>query len=174
MLITHVHLQIVKNVKINFMHPCPTIFDFEAWYLSTELSGIDLFMADVEALETYLNYFYCISKRWAKQLPETYDPEQVSEYFNLRPHVVALRLLEVIEIIYYDTSLWFFLHHFCSISQILVNHLLGFRHTKSNWILGISYYASSVLSFRKVCFKFMQKLNLETLWEQFGMNWKLS
>lgn len=71
----------------------------------TELSGIDLFMADVEALETYLNYFYCISKRWTKPLPETYDPEQVSEYFNLRPHVVALRLLEVIEIIYYDTSL---------------------------------------------------------------------
>lgn len=36
-----------------------------------ELSGIDLFMADVEALETYLNYFYCISKRWTKPLPET-------------------------------------------------------------------------------------------------------
>lgn len=69
----------------------------------TELSGIDLFMADVKALETYLNYFYCISKRWTKPLPETYDPELVSEYFNLRPHVVALRLLEVIEIIYYDT-----------------------------------------------------------------------
>ncbi|KAJ8544177.1 hypothetical protein K7X08_035707 [Anisodus acutangulus] len=60
-----------------------------------ELSGIDLFVADLEALETYLNYFYCISKRWTKPLPETFDPEQVSEYFNLRPHVVALRLLEV-------------------------------------------------------------------------------
>ncbi|XP_060185817.1 uncharacterized protein LOC132615263 isoform X3 [Lycium barbarum] len=60
-----------------------------------ELSGIDLFVADLEALETYLNYFYCILKRWTKPLPETYDPEQVSEYFNLRPHVVALRLLEV-------------------------------------------------------------------------------
>ncbi|XP_047257021.1 uncharacterized protein slr1919 isoform X3 [Capsicum annuum] len=60
-----------------------------------ELSGIDLFVADLEALETYLNYFYCISKRWTKSLPDTYDPEQVSEYFNLRPHVVALRLLEV-------------------------------------------------------------------------------
>lgn len=60
-----------------------------------ELSGIDLFVADLKALETYLNYFYCISKRWTKPLPETYDPEQMSEYFNLRPHVVALRLLEV-------------------------------------------------------------------------------
>ncbi|XP_070031194.1 uncharacterized protein [Nicotiana tomentosiformis] len=60
-----------------------------------ELSGMDLFVADIEALEAYLNYFYCISKRLTRPLPETYDPEQVSEYFNLRPHVVALRLLEV-------------------------------------------------------------------------------
>lgn len=73
------------------------VFDAPSWPQPhyPELSGIDLFMADVEALETYLNYFYCISKRWTKPLPETYDPEQVSEYFNLRPHVVALRLLEV-------------------------------------------------------------------------------
>lgn len=120
-------------VKINLMHPCPTIFDFEAWYLLTELSGIDLFMADVEALETYLNYFYCISKRWTKPLPETYDPEQVSEYFKLRPHVVALRLLEVIEIIYYDTSLWFlFIISVQSVKfWLMVNNLLGFCHTIS-------------------------------------------
>ncbi|KAK4356035.1 hypothetical protein RND71_025006 [Anisodus tanguticus] len=63
--------------------------------IQTELSGIDLFVADLKALETYLNYFCCISKRWTKPLPETFDLEQVSEYFNLRPHVVALRLLEV-------------------------------------------------------------------------------
>ncbi|TQD97343.1 hypothetical protein C1H46_017045 [Malus baccata] len=60
-----------------------------------ELSGVDLLMADLKALETYALYFYYLSKIWSKPLPEVYDPESVAEYFRCRPHVVALRLLEV-------------------------------------------------------------------------------
>ncbi|XP_057476620.1 uncharacterized protein LOC130764404 [Actinidia eriantha] len=60
-----------------------------------ELSGVDLLFADLKALEAYANYFYYLSKSWTKPLPEVYDPEEVSDYFTCRPHVVALRLLEV-------------------------------------------------------------------------------
>lgn len=60
-----------------------------------ELSGVDLFMADLKALETYASYFYYQSKMWTKPLPEIYDPQEVDSYFRCRPHVVALRLLEV-------------------------------------------------------------------------------
>lgn len=60
-----------------------------------ELSGVDLFMADLQALETYANYFYHMSMIWSKPLPEVYDPREIAHYFNCRPHVVALRLLEV-------------------------------------------------------------------------------
>ncbi|VVB17474.1 unnamed protein product [Arabis nemorensis] len=59
------------------------------------LSGVDLFMADVKALEAYAGYFYCLSKMWSRPLPEVYDPQEVADYFNCRPHVVAFRLLEV-------------------------------------------------------------------------------
>ncbi|KAL1189031.1 Protein ACTIVITY OF BC1 COMPLEX KINASE 3 [Cardamine amara subsp. amara] len=59
------------------------------------LSGVDLFMADVKALEAYAGYFYWLSKMWSRPLPEVYDPQAVSDYFNCRPHVVAYRLLEV-------------------------------------------------------------------------------
>ncbi|KAF3433920.1 hypothetical protein FNV43_RR25023 [Rhamnella rubrinervis] len=60
-----------------------------------ELSGVDLLMADLKALEAYAAYFYHLSKVWSKPLPEVYDPESVSDYFNCRPHVVAFRLVEV-------------------------------------------------------------------------------
>ncbi|KAB2598081.1 aarF domain-containing protein kinase [Pyrus ussuriensis x Pyrus communis] len=60
-----------------------------------ELSGVDLLVADLKALETYALYFYYLSKIWSKPLPEVYDPESVAEYFSCRPHVVALRLIEV-------------------------------------------------------------------------------
>ncbi|CAN1174221.1 Uncharacterized protein sll0005, partial [Linum perenne] len=60
-----------------------------------ELSGMDLLMADLQALQTYGNYFYYLSKTWSKPLPEVYDPQAVSDYFNCRPHVIAFRLLEV-------------------------------------------------------------------------------
>uniref|UniRef100_A0A1J3HHL7 Protein kinase domain-containing protein n=1 Tax=Noccaea caerulescens TaxID=107243 RepID=A0A1J3HHL7_NOCCA len=59
------------------------------------LSGVDLFMADVKALEAYAGYIYCLSKLWSRPLPEVYDPQAVADYFNCRPHVVAFRLLEV-------------------------------------------------------------------------------
>lgn len=62
----------------------------------TDLSGLDLFMADLKALETYFNYFYYLSLMWTKPLPDIYDPQEVAVYFNLRPHIVALRLLEVL------------------------------------------------------------------------------
>ncbi|KAF4389116.1 hypothetical protein F8388_026845 [Cannabis sativa] len=60
-----------------------------------ELSGVDLLMADLKALETYATYFNILSKTWSKPLPEVYDPQQVADYFNCRPHVVAFRLAEV-------------------------------------------------------------------------------
>ncbi|KAK5795175.1 uncharacterized protein LOC108489443 [Gossypium arboreum] len=59
------------------------------------LSGMDLMMADLKALEAYVSYFYYQSKKWSKPLPEAYDAEEVADYFSHRPHVVALRLLEV-------------------------------------------------------------------------------
>ncbi|XP_058770011.1 uncharacterized protein LOC131643727 [Vicia villosa] len=65
----------------------------EPWYPG--LSGVDLLMSDLKALEAYASYFYHSSKIWSKPLPETYDPQDVAHYFNARPHVVALRMLEV-------------------------------------------------------------------------------
>lgn len=64
-------------------------------YPLAELSGVDLFMADLKAFEAYALYFYYLSKVWSKPLPEVYDPESVGDYFRCRPHVVAFRLLEV-------------------------------------------------------------------------------
>lgn len=61
----------------------------------TGLSGVDLFMADLKALEAYASYFYYLSKIWSKPLPEVYNPQDVVDYFLCRPHIVALRLLEV-------------------------------------------------------------------------------
>ncbi|XVE68934.1 hypothetical protein DITRI_Ditri09bG0109700 [Diplodiscus trichospermus] len=52
-------------------------------------------MADLKALEAYASYFYYQSKKWSKPLPEAYNAEEVADYFSLRPHVVAFRLLEV-------------------------------------------------------------------------------
>lgn len=59
------------------------------------LTSVDLLMADLKALESYASYFYCLSKIWSKPLPEAYDPQEVADYFNCRPHLVAFRLLEV-------------------------------------------------------------------------------
>lgn len=59
------------------------------------LSGVDLFVADLKALEAYSTYLYCMSKRWSRPLPEYYDSQEVADYFNCRPHIVAFRLLEV-------------------------------------------------------------------------------
>ncbi|KAL2324793.1 hypothetical protein Fmac_023851 [Flemingia macrophylla] len=60
------------------------------------LSGVDLLMSDLKALEAYAAYFYCLSKVWSKPLPQAYDPQDVAHYFTVRPHVVGLRVLEVL------------------------------------------------------------------------------
>ncbi|KAF6167902.1 hypothetical protein GIB67_027680 [Kingdonia uniflora] len=61
----------------------------------TGLTGVDLLMADLKALEAYASYFKHLVKTWSKPLPEVYNPQEVDNYFNCRPHVVALRFLEV-------------------------------------------------------------------------------
>ncbi|KAK6144798.1 hypothetical protein DH2020_021618 [Rehmannia glutinosa] len=77
--------------------PQASLFRFPSWPQPyyPELSGVDLFLADLKAMEVYVGYFYYLSKMWTKPLPEIYDAEKVTEYFTLRPHVVTLRLLEV-------------------------------------------------------------------------------
>ncbi|KAK7270349.1 hypothetical protein RIF29_23424 [Crotalaria pallida] len=65
----------------------------QPWYPG--LTGVDLLMSDLKALEAYASYFYYLSKIWSKPLPEVYDPQDVAHYFSARPHVVAFRLLEV-------------------------------------------------------------------------------
>ncbi|XP_051121560.1 uncharacterized protein LOC127244976 [Andrographis paniculata] len=77
--------------------PQASSFQFPSWPQPyyPELSGVDLFLADLKALEVYFGYYYYLSKMWTKPLPETYDAEKVTEYFTLRPQVVAFRLLEV-------------------------------------------------------------------------------
>ena len=77
-------------IKLNML-------DSDLFGVPPELTGADLFMADIKALEVYCWYWYSLSKMWTKPLPETYDAEAVTEYFTLRPHVVILRLLEVIK-----------------------------------------------------------------------------
>jgi len=60
------------------------------------LTGVDLLMYDLKALEAYASYFYYLSKVWSKPLPEVYDPQDVAQYFSVRPHVVTFRVLEVL------------------------------------------------------------------------------
>ncbi|KAK9168875.1 hypothetical protein Syun_001015 [Stephania yunnanensis] len=63
--------------------------------LLVELTGMDLFMADIKAIEAYATYIYYVSKTVTKPLPELYDPKEVEDYFRYRPHIVSLRFLEV-------------------------------------------------------------------------------
>ena len=60
---------------------------------------MDLLSADLQAMATYISYFYCMSKIWSTPLPEVYDAELVSNYFKCRPHIIAFRLLEVLKIL---------------------------------------------------------------------------
>ncbi|KAF9596913.1 hypothetical protein IFM89_014477 [Coptis chinensis] len=60
------------------------------------LTGMDLFLADLKALEAYGYYIHYLSKTWSKPLPEVYVPQEVEDYFSCRPHLVTLRLLEVV------------------------------------------------------------------------------
>ncbi|MBA0881666.1 hypothetical protein Goshw_026700 [Gossypium schwendimanii] len=77
----------------NFSPPAQPLLWPQPYYPA--LSGMDLMMADLKALEAYVSYFYYQSKKWSKPLPEAYDAEEVADYFSHRPHVVAFRLLEV-------------------------------------------------------------------------------
>lgn len=83
----------LRNLEDPQAPPFSSPFWPQHWY--PELSGVDLLMADLKALEAYASYFYYLSKIWSKPLPEVYDPQDVATYFSCRPHVVALRLLEI-------------------------------------------------------------------------------
>ncbi|KAJ4976145.1 hypothetical protein NE237_001251 [Protea cynaroides] len=77
------------------VHMTPKRLCFREAPLAIGLSGMDLFLADLKALEAYGSYFYHLSKIWSRPLPEVYNPEEIAEYFSCRPHLVALRLIEV-------------------------------------------------------------------------------
>ncbi|XP_022864649.1 uncharacterized protein LOC111384582 isoform X1 [Olea europaea var. sylvestris] len=81
----------------NVEDPQASFLQFPSWPQPCypQLSGIDLFLADLKALDVYASYLYYLAKMWTKPLPEIYDPQNVTDYFSLRPHVVTLRLLEV-------------------------------------------------------------------------------
>ncbi|KAA8539333.1 hypothetical protein F0562_026025 [Nyssa sinensis] len=83
----------LRNLEDPHAPPLPPSSLPQPYY--PELSGVDLFMADLKALEAYASYVYYLSKMWRKPLPEVYDPQEVADYFSCRPHVVILRLLEV-------------------------------------------------------------------------------
>lgn len=74
--------------------PSPSPSWPQPWYPG--LTAVDLLMYDLKALEAYASYFYYLSKVWSKPLPEVYDPEDVAQYFSVRPHVVTFRVLEVL------------------------------------------------------------------------------
>nr|XP_009392279.1 PREDICTED: uncharacterized protein LOC103978270 [Musa acuminata subsp. malaccensis] len=59
------------------------------------LSGLDLMMADFEALKVYANHLQDTCKVLFMPLPEIYDPEKVELYFSCRPHILAFRITEV-------------------------------------------------------------------------------
>lgn len=59
------------------------------------LTGVDLVMADVEALKAYGCYLRNVPKMLSRPLPEVYDAQEIEDYFSCRPHIVTLRLIEV-------------------------------------------------------------------------------
>ncbi|CAM6096469.1 unnamed protein product [Calypogeia fissa] len=61
----------------------------------SDLSGRDLLAADMEAIESYENYFRGLLSTWRIPLRQSYDPEAVASYFNRRPHLLLFRLLQV-------------------------------------------------------------------------------
>ncbi|XP_064956772.1 uncharacterized protein LOC103978270 isoform X1 [Musa acuminata AAA Group] len=60
------------------------------------LSGLDLMMADFEALKVYANHLQDTCKVLFMPLPEIYDPEKVELYFSCRPHILAFRITEAL------------------------------------------------------------------------------
>ncbi|KAK7343844.1 hypothetical protein VNO77_12910 [Canavalia gladiata] len=88
------HLVWLRNLEDPLAPPLSPPSWPQPWYPG--LSAVDLLMSDLKALEAYAAYFYYLSKVWSKPLPEAYDPQDVAQYFSVRPHVLALRILEVL------------------------------------------------------------------------------
>ncbi|KAA3481672.1 putative aarF domain-containing protein kinase chloroplastic isoform X1 [Gossypium australe] len=114
------------------------------------LSGMDLMMADLKALEAYVSYFYYQSKKWSKPLPEAYDAEEVADYFSHRPHVVALRLLEVVKMIdqsFYELLLGFYFFYL-SFTEVVKNYTKSFGAHDFVFCKVFSSFASAAIRIR--------------------------
>ncbi|CAO2040300.1 unnamed protein product [Urochloa humidicola] len=57
------------------------------------LSCMELMMADLEALQLYINYYSTIL---TTPLPQHYDPELLAQYFAARPHILAFRTIQIL------------------------------------------------------------------------------
>ncbi|CAN6233024.1 unnamed protein product [Urochloa humidicola] len=57
------------------------------------LSCMELMMADLEALQLYINYYSTIL---TTPLPQHYDPELLAQYFASRPHILAFRTIQIL------------------------------------------------------------------------------
>ncbi|PPD84433.1 hypothetical protein GOBAR_DD18630 [Gossypium barbadense] len=114
------------------------------------LSGMDLMMADLKALEAYVSYFYYQSKKWSKPLPEAYDAEEVADYFSHRPHVVAFRLLEVVKMIdqsFYELLLGFYFFYL-SFTEVVKNYTKSFGAHDFVFCKVFSSFASAAIRIR--------------------------
>ncbi|VAI51082.1 unnamed protein product [Triticum turgidum subsp. durum] len=57
------------------------------------LSCMELMMADVDALNLYVNYFLAIL---STPLPQHYDPDLLAQYFVSRPHILVFRTVQIL------------------------------------------------------------------------------
>ncbi|CAL5020115.1 unnamed protein product [Urochloa decumbens] len=57
------------------------------------LSCMELMMADLQALQLYMNYY---STMLTIPLPQHYDPDLLAQYFASRPHVLAFRTIQIL------------------------------------------------------------------------------
>ncbi|CAL4885877.1 unnamed protein product [Urochloa decumbens] len=57
------------------------------------LSCMELMMADLEALQLYINYYSTIL---TTPLPQHYDPDLLAQYFASRPHILAFRTIQIL------------------------------------------------------------------------------
>ncbi|KAG4397781.1 hypothetical protein GLYMA_10G212000v4 [Glycine max] len=86
----------LRNLEDPTSPPLPSPSWPQPCYPDAGLTGVDLLMYDLKAFEAYASYFYYFSKLWTRPLPQDYDPQQVAQYFSVRPHLVTLRVLEVL------------------------------------------------------------------------------
>ncbi|VAI62612.1 unnamed protein product [Triticum turgidum subsp. durum] len=57
------------------------------------LSCMELMMADLDALNLYVNYFLAIL---STPLPQHYDPDLLAQYFVSRPHILVFRTVQIL------------------------------------------------------------------------------